>query len=325
MIEFKKVLLYLQEVFGEEFIFHKLTKNETKTIPFYVMNEYNVFKGNFLGKEIVLAEKIGEGHFTPLQYKKHAGLLNDKFGMDAVLVLPDIKGFNRKRLINNQINFIIADKQIFIPNLLIDLKEYKLKNKKVDFLQPAAQCMVLFHLQKQSLNKLNYKQISALLQYPYLTISRAVDNLRKLNICKIEGTKGKQIIFDLNKKELWHKALPYMKTPIKKTVFINEQLPVNMTSITNTNALAFYTDINDDTKRHYAINNKDFIKLVKEKQVKTISGYDGDYIVELWRYNPNVLSDNKFVDPLSLYLTYKDTKDERIEMALEQIIKKQQW
>ena len=61
------------------------------------------------------------------------------------------------------------------------------------------------------------------------------------------------------------------------------------------------------------------------KKIKTTSNYDGDYIVELWRYDPGIFTETNYVDPLSLYLAYKDSEDERIEMALEQIINDYTW
>ncbi|GAI77430.1 unnamed protein product, partial [marine sediment metagenome] len=157
-----------------------------------------------------------------------------------VLILPGMKAYNRNRLIQKHINFIIENKQIFIPSLMIDLKEYLTKPKQKSILQPAAQCMILYHLQKQKLNYLNYKQLARLLQYRYLTISRAVENLNTLGICRVDGTKLKKIVFDLDKKELWEKALPFMNTPVKKKVYINDTLPDEIIFKTNINA--FYIE-----------------------------------------------------------------------------------
>ncbi len=58
--------------------------------------------------------------------------------------------------------------------------------------------------------------------------------------------------------------------------------------------------------------------------------YEGQYCLEIWKYNPQTLlgelSNHKdVVDPLSLYLSLKESQDERIEMALEQIKKQFIW
>ncbi|GEM_PF-3944963 len=40
--------------------------------------------------------------------------------------------------------------------------------------------------------------------------------------------------------------------------------------------------------------------------------------IEIWKYDPELFAREGVVDPLSLYMSLKDTKDERVEMALEQ-------
>lgn len=319
------IIRYIEEITGNKMVLVKLTKEEMKNIPFYILNDYSIWKGKLFEKEVLLMQKISSEHTTPLQYQKQMRLVEERLQNPVVFLLPEIKPYDRNRLIQKQINFIIENKQMFIPQLLIDFKEYGGVTLQSTFLQPAAQTMVIYQLQKQNLNGLNYKQIAKQLNYSYLTISRAVENLFQFGICKTEGTKEKTIVFEANKKELWEKALPIMRTPVKKKVFINDKLPDNMVFKTNINALAFYTNLNDDGNSYYAISHADFLKLKKEKKIKTTSNYDGDYIVELWRYNPGILTQNNYVDPLSLYLAYKDSEDERIEMALEQIINDYIW
>lgn len=44
----------------------------------------------------------------------------------------------------------------------------------------------------------------------------------------------------------------------------------------------------------------------------------GSMEIEMWKYDPELFAWEGVVDPLSLYLSLKNTKDERVEMALEQ-------
>jgi len=48
-------------------------------------------------------------------------------------------------------------------------------------------------------------------------------------------------------------------------------------------------------------------------------------MLEQWGYDPVVLSDNGFIDPLSLYLIYRDYTDERVSYELNQMIKGIPW
>jgi len=49
---------------------------------------------------------------------------------------------------------------------------------------------------------------------------------------------------------------------------------------------------------------------------------EADFELEIWNYNPKLFSENERVDPFSLYLSLRDTKDERVETALEELMEK---
>jgi hypothetical protein len=60
--------------------------------------------------------------------------------------------------------------------------------------------------------------------------------------------------------------------------------------------------------------------------VTAIPAQDPDVLeVEVWSYDPGPLADQGAVDPLSLYLSLKDNKDERVEAALEGMLGSLQW
>lgn len=313
------------EVFGIDLNFTGMPKIQGTALPFYIANEFNFWESNLIDKEIVFAEKITDEHFTPDQYKKQLELLERHFNKPVVFVLPYIEAYKRNRLIQKRINFVIANKQVFIPGLLIDIQEYKLRAQNTGYLKPVAQCLILYHLQKESLNNHTYKQLSTILQYPYLTITRAVENIKALNLCKIEGTKERKICFEKGKLELWEEALVFMKSPVIKKVFTDEEIADDLKICSNSNALAFYTDINDENQKYFAVHQDVFRKLMKEGEVKNAGDYDGKYCIEIWTYTPKILTNNEFIDPLSVYLEFKDNPDERVQLALKTIIQQQKW
>ncbi len=316
---------YIEEITGIRMRMVEPRKEEVKTIPFYILSNYKIWKGELFDKELLFIEKTTPEHFTPLQYQKQMRLIESKLKRPVVFILPEIKPYDRNRLIRKKVNFIIENKQMFIPQLLIDLKEYLTQSIRSTFLQPASQALILYHLQRQDLNGFNYREIADILNYPYLTISRAVVNLLGFGLCKTRGKKEKTVVFETDRKELWEKALPLMKTPVKKKIFINEDITGEPVFKTNMNALAFYTSLNDDGRIYYAIRHSDFLKLKKANKIKTTSDYDGDYVIELWRYDPGILTETEYVDRLSLYIAFKDSKDERIEMELENLLNEMEW
>ena len=47
--------------------------------------------------------------------------------------------------------------------------------------------------------------------------------------------------------------------------------------------------------------------------------------VEKWHYDPAVLAQDDMVDDISLILSMKDNKDERVQMELDRIRSKYEW
>ena len=53
---------------------------------------------------------------------------------------------------------------------------------------------------------------------------------------------------------------------------------------------------------------------------------EGKYALEIWKYKPlSIISNMTVVDPLSICLSMQDKSDERIEMALDQVLKRYIW
>jgi hypothetical protein len=48
-------------------------------------------------------------------------------------------------------------------------------------------------------------------------------------------------------------------------------------------------------------------------------------MVEIWNYDPNLFAGDGRVDPLSLYLSLRDNPDERVQAALDQMMRKVPW
>ena len=67
---------------------------------------------------------------------------------------------------------------------------------------------------------------------------------------------------------------------------------------------------------------------IKESDVLVNANkYDGNIIVEVWKYPPVGLKDDKheWVDRLSLAISLKDDEDPRVEGEVERLINETEW
>jgi len=51
----------------------------------------------------------------------------------------------------------------------------------------------------------------------------------------------------------------------------------------------------------------------------------GLFRIEIWKYDPKLLSHTGTVDKLSLYLSLKDNDDERVQIELDNLLNDIQW
>lgn len=316
---------YIKDALGIDIEINALEQDKLKKLPIYLRNEYKLFSVSILNRKILFVEIIED--FTISVLKKQLEQLGEKLGMNTVAIINHLEAYKRQRLIEKKISFIIPGKQMYMPNLFIDLKEFGSAKKKLPkTMTPATQFMILYHLQVEPLVGINLKNIAEKLMYDSATITRSVHYLQTMNLCEFEhkSAKEKLLNFKLSKEEIWEKTLPLMSSPVKKVHYFNGKIKDKRFYITNNNALAHYSDLNDDIIKYYAVKS-DNMKLLDNKDVKKTAIMEGNICIEEWKYEPSILASGGFVDPLSLYLCFKDTVDERVEMALEQLINSVKW
>ena len=244
-------------------------------------------------------------------------------GIPCILVIPTITGVLRRQLIKKKVSFIVPDKQVFIPELGTILSESKLDNgSEKSVFSANTQFLLLFHLLKKDLNGCSYNEIMNATGIIKKNISTAASELANAGICELQSGPGreKMIVFSGDKKDIWSKSLPMMTNPVKRVGYVSaivpnaEKMPESYEA-----ALSHYTDVVGEEVKAYATYRL-------SDEAKALNGIiqseyeDGMARVEFWAYDPVKLSDNGFIDPLSLYLYYRNDDDERIQGELSRLI-----
>lgn len=309
---------YIEETLGIELKIKAPPKKELNKLPLYLRNNINI--GEILGREILFVFNSG---LTPDQYKKQSEVIEKTTQKPVVFILENIAAYNRKRLIQKKVGFVVPGKQMFIPGLFIDFKEYKNKQiKKTELLSPAAQCLLFYFLLGNKITGFNFNEVAKKLNYGNMTITRAANALAQLGLCEIEGGKGKKLVFTKSKEQVWNDAQGYLISPISKEVFTDDNCNYNSLYKTGINALAHYTAIAATNKNYYAISYETSKKIFNSKKIKLIDSHDASTILQVWKYDPGILASGNVVDPLSLFLILKDSGNERVQGELQKLIER---
>ena len=159
-----------------------------------------------------------------------------------------------------------------------------------------------------------------------MTMTRAFDELATLGIGEhtVAG-KNRCLRFAMNRKELWEKVRPYLKTPVKKRVYL-KGMNFKTALCAGHTALARWSMINEPENKIVAISYNDWKNLVGENRVSVIPAAErGAVEVEVWKYPPDRFSHDGCADKISVYLSLKDSHDERVQSALDDLLRSFKW
>jgi len=309
-------------VAGQKLNMAKMSKDELKGLYLDLLLGFDYYRVRFNNEIFCLLKSKRKSKETPVAYKKLANSIKSILGTPVVFVFDSLEYYERNRLIGQGVYFVVSNKYAFLPYLIINTKPKK-SNKK-NKLTPAAQYILLFHLQTNGIDNWSINQLKTnISDYNYIALTRAIVCLENLDLCRTEKklNKEKHIVFDFSRKELWEKAQLLLIPPIKKIMYCDSTPKGNFIQ-SGLNALAHYTHINPDETSSLAITEKEYRVIEPKLKICGLNPIEGKVQIEIWRY-PAIYADSLLsncVDKLSLYLTLKDDKDPRIENELELMI-----
>lgn len=288
-------------------------------LPLAIESCYTLCDIEFLGTMVTIAIPTGQGRISPMQLAKHQARMMEVLRHPVIFALENVPSYYISRLTRARVNFIIAGKIIFIPSLLMVLREVNnVTRVMTEKMPPVAQMLILYHLEKEPLVGHNTKEIAELVGLAYPTVNVALRWLEAKNIIALVGGKQKCVQISLSNRELWDKALSFMSSPIERTLFADAKPDGSL--MAGETAMGYYTMLAEPSTPHMAID-----KVTARRNKVQLNKEYGNTIVEIWKYSPSLLSGNGVVDRLSLYLCMKDNSDERIQIESDTLIDDMKW
>ncbi len=297
---------------------------EAAKLPFFLQDKYLFYQVEIVSQPCLLMLcRTGSGA-TPAVVRKHWQTIASRYAGNVIYVVEAMTSFNRKRLIEKKVPFIVPGNQLYLPMLGTDLREHfkQAKNPDQKPLSAPAQVLVLRAALGRDDQSLPAKALAEVLGYSAMTLSRAIKELvdNELASAAIRG-REKHLEFPLLARELWQAAAPLLRNPVKKHIVVKQPNRLLTAKIAGEDALAHYTMLAKPKNRMMAINGSEWPNLKRDAALEEKAQPDSDDVqLQLWRYSPGLLTAEQFVDPLSLWLSLEDKKDERVEMALEQLL-----
>lgn len=319
MVELKS---YIKKVTGLDVKELGHPADTLQRLPLFIREGYDFLLGELYDHRIVFVEPKSADDVTPSQLQKHIPKIESAFANPVVLVFDEMSYYLKEQLIKSRISFIVPGKQLFIPFMFMDLNEQpKIRTTRLEYFSPSTQCVLIYHLCVNSIQGLNFQQIANLFIYTPRTIGRCAKELEDAGVCRIAGSKSKQLEFSLNKVDIWERALEYLVSPVKESKWLfNEPDDRHCFRVAGIPALSRYSNISSGKMKVYAMEAKTYRELKNMGEVTDTLFNEVNKQLQIWSYDPTLLTSNDFVDPLSLYLSLKDDPDERVQIELEKML-----
>jgi hypothetical protein len=320
-----RVVDYLAEVIGEAPWLEAMSDQLVSKIPLYLRQRYEFFRADLFGRRCILAkESSPTADLSPTEYGHEVMQLKQTLNEDIVLVLTKLPSYVRNRLVKQQIPFIVPGTQMFLPMLMIDLREQfpKANDRMRPTLSAVSQVVVIYQILRGSLDETPLGQIANRLGYSAMAMSKAQDELQTAGLCEaIRTWRTVSLHFKERGRNLWRLAEPLLTTPVRRKIWIRWGQPRARAVVAGTTALSRVSMLADDHVPTYAMRDRDLTAGMDKGEIFGCGGAEeAEARMEAWKYDPWVLADGEIADRCSLYLSLRQSGDERIQKEIRPLI-----
>ena len=327
---------YLIDVLGEPDI--EVSRLEAAPgLPYYLTDEFRLSKISLFGRDILLAnprqDNTEPGIHRPMQLHKAMYALQQATGISAAYLCHSLAAYERKRLVEQQIAFIVPGNQLYLPTLFLDLREHFLapKVRRPSSLTPTTQAFFLTALQWAPETEMSIaaSAIGRRLQITPTSVTRAVRDLCAANLITDEGTVNRNTHFRLAgpPADLWKRAQLLLQSPVKRRVWADIRSTMNVLQgpLAGITALGKRTMLSDTGTWTRACTAKEWAKATTIGVIPIPAPHPDAGQWEIWSYSPTLNQDTEEIDLLSHYLSLRDSNDERIQLALDELLQGTPW
>jgi hypothetical protein len=303
-----------------------------RKLPYFLQDSYELYELKIRDLLVLLAFNQQKKTLRLATVRDQLAKLKSLADRPVVYVTDALASYERKRLIEQKVPFIVPGNQLYLPDLGIDLREYfrQKSRSREHALSPATQAMLIKALlTKSTQTTWNPAATAAEFGYTPMTLSRAVGELTTADIATPDR-KGKERWLHLNRPpgETWHVAKPLLRSPVKRTVWTPRTVklhPEQRLPLAGLSALARYSQLAEPALSVYAVDFAKWKALTQGGLPTLPESQAGAFQLQVWNYTPIPMPDNKTVDPLSLTLSLQNDSDERVQGALEELQEHFPW
>jgi DNA-binding MarR family transcriptional regulator len=309
-------------------LIHPTVFTKTDPLPHFILEAYEFYKTNIHQKDYVLLVSRTDREISPATIRKHVDMVKEKLHEEVIYICPWISSYNRRRLIEYKVSFVVPGNQMYLPDLMIDLREHFLSERKTkNQFSPSTQAVILSILYHFGDQPFIPSQLAKQLGYSNMAMTRSFDEIESAGLGRMDNQgRQRRLWIQTDRRQFWKKTLSYLKTPVRQTIWLRGMPdPLQQVKAGQT-ALSHYTMLAPSKYVTFAVEKKDWDFYRRQHDIEELKfKEDADFQLQIWSYPPGLFAEGGIADKLSLYLSLSDNHDERIQGALETMMESIVW
>ncbi len=295
-------------------------------LPHFLKETYTFHETKILDVRCLLMLDEGPEE-APAALRKHIALVQPRWTHEIIYVRPQVTAYHRRRLVEQKVPFIVPGTQMYLPTLGVAFRErFKQLREAPRTLSPSAQALLIDILLRADHDALTPKEAAARLGYSAMSMTRAFNELEATKLAVSERSKERHLRLTARPHDTWTRALTFLRSPVEKRLCIQRTAATTRGPRAGLSALAETTMLAAPTRETYALSRKEWVSLRRRHEIIEVPRHDPDaQEIEVWSYSPTMIARGGLVDPLSLYLSLRDSDDERVAASLDELMETVKW
>lgn len=314
------VIGYLKSIFKNKITF--LYNEYERNMPLYLTEQFVFLKFKIDGNDnkYILTESKEKIEIKINTIRKQTSQIKKFSNCIPVMVFDELRLTQRNALIQADFSFVVPDYQVYIPNVMFNLIEKDVIKKEYNLEFSVPTQVVFIYLLLNDIKETNARKLLNDLPFSVATINRSLNELVARELLYTVGSNTRKIYRAIEKNKFWDKGKEFLFNPVAKTYYIKNDL--NNFLMSNELALARLSwSLNESRLSYYAVTADEIAELDDKIFIDRFNLFDDAHcVLEQFKYDPKILSNSQNIDIISLYAQFKDIKDERIQIALDEII-----
>jgi hypothetical protein len=270
----------------------------------------------------------GDGPVSATAVSKHREILAERLRLPTIYLVPEITKPGLRKLVDADIPFIVPRRHLHLPGRVIEIGnrfahvvDDLMRPSNPGALTPTAQAMVIRRILKLDQGNVPSMFLASDLRVRSQTSLKASKEIVAAGLA-IRGPHGRSgsLEFVSDGRDLFERALPLLQSPLVLTQHYCGSGQVKGRLVGGETALGRQTLLGEPRVPVFATGRKDRMGIGYRSGLERCLEVDADYTVDVWRYSPDATSNGEIVDPVSLYLQFRDHPDERVSKAASDIL-----